>query len=271
MKKIVNKQGRLLSAIRIILVIITISLLCSSISNAQMTDLERKNWLLGIIFKLENMRDKAITDIQKYARDIQKSESTIRKSEDIIRQAQQKGSAQAEMIARQALTTAQEAKRKNEILKQEAEKRKSKVELAKASVSATLAKQLKLPEEPKESPAKDKTELTLPPYFDEGVPPVDCNKALKQLDNPNCKCLAANRAPVCSEKGKELPQEEEKTFVFYWNIAFTTEGKHCLNYGVYFGKHDSYDEAFKACQEDAKNGSRLDPSDHVQKIDCILQ
>ena len=238
------------------------------ISFAQDAEVQKSNWLLGVIFKLENMRDKAIADIQKYGGEIQKCDTTISKSENIVRLAQQKGNTQAEMIASEALKKANDAKRKNEILKQEAEKRKNKAELAKANVSATLAKQLKLPEE---SATKDKTELTLPPYFHEGAPPFDCNKALKELDNPNCKCLAANRAPLCPEKGMKLPHEEEKTYVFYWNIAFTTGSNHYLNDGVYFGKHDSYDEAFKACQEDAKNGSHLDPTDHVQKLDCIPQ
>lgn len=246
-------------------------LIFCGISLAQDSDVQKNNWLLGVIFKLERMKDNSVADIQKCEREIQKSESTIRKSEDIIRQAQQRGNAQAEMIARQALTTAQEAKRKNEILKQEAEKRKSKAELAKASVSATLAKQLNLPEKTKESSVEDNTKLTLPTYFDEGAPPVDCNKVLKQLDNPNCKCLAANRAPVCPGKDMKLPHEEEITYVFYWNIAFTTEGRHYSNDGVYFGKHDSYDKAFKACQEDAKNISHVDFVDHVQKIDCIPQ
>ena len=231
-------------------------------------DASQNNWLLGVIFKLENMRDEAIADIQKYEGEIQKCDTTISKSENIVRLAQQKGNVQAEVIAKEALIKATEAKRENEILKQGAEKKKNKAELAKASVSATLAKQLKRPEE---SAAKNKTELILPPYFDEGAPPVDCNKVLKQLDNPNCKCLAANRAPVCPEKGMKLPNEEEKLYVFYWNIAFTREGKHYLNDGVYFGKYDSYDEAFKACQEDAKNGSQLDPTDHVLQLNCIPQ
>jgi len=79
-----------------------------------MTDLERKNWLLGIIFKLENMRDKAVEDIQKYEGEIQKCENTISKSENIVRLAQQKGNVKAEIIAKEALIKATEAKRKNE-------------------------------------------------------------------------------------------------------------------------------------------------------------
>lgn len=146
MKKIVNKQGRLLSAIRIILVIITISLLCSSISNAQMTDLERKNWLLGIIFKLENMRDKAVEDIQKYKGDIQKCENTISKSENIVRLAQQKGNVQAEIIAREASKKAQEAKIKNIELKNSAELNKKRAEDTLAHVKNAFSDSLSNPQ-----------------------------------------------------------------------------------------------------------------------------
>jgi len=94
----------------------------------QDSDAQKNSWLLGVIFKLERMKDNSAADIQKYEREIQKSENTIRKSEDIIRQAQQKGNINAEQIARSALTTAQEAKRKNEELKRLAELNKKRAE-----------------------------------------------------------------------------------------------------------------------------------------------
>jgi len=111
-----------------------------------MTDLERKNWLLGIIFKLENMRDKAVEDIQKYKGDIQKCENTISKSENIVRLAQQKGNVQAEIIAREASLKAQEAKIKNKEKKNSAELNKKRAEFALATVKNELSNALSQPQ-----------------------------------------------------------------------------------------------------------------------------
>jgi hypothetical protein len=105
----------------IISFVFIVSLSCFPVSHAQMTGPERSNWLLGVIFKLENMRDKAIADIQKYEGEIQKCDNTINKSENIVRLAQQKGNVQAETIAREASIKAQEAKKKFEENKREAE------------------------------------------------------------------------------------------------------------------------------------------------------
>jgi len=107
---------------------ILLLLICYSTSFAQDADVRKKNQLLGVITKLEDMRNKAMADIQKHEGEIRKCDNTIMKSENIIRLAQQKGNAQAEMVARQALTAAQEAKRKNEKLKQEQEWTKARAE-----------------------------------------------------------------------------------------------------------------------------------------------
>jgi hypothetical protein len=77
-------------------------------------DTSQSNWLPGVIFKLENMRDGAIADIQKYEGEIQKCDNTISKSENIVRLAQEKGNVKAEMVAREASIKATEAKMKNE-------------------------------------------------------------------------------------------------------------------------------------------------------------
>ena len=81
----------------------------SGICLAKDSDVQKSNWLLGVIFKLEAMKDKAAADIQKCDFEIQKSQNTVTKSEDIIKQAKQKNNSQAEMVARQALRTAREA------------------------------------------------------------------------------------------------------------------------------------------------------------------
>ncbi|MCX5815185.1 MAG: hypothetical protein NTX75_02940 [Proteobacteria bacterium] len=109
-------------------------LIFCGISFAQDSDVQKTNWLLGVMFKLERMKDNAAEDINKCDLEIQKSENTIRKSEDIIRQARQKGNAQAEMIARQALRTASEARTKNQERKDLTERNKKKAEEVLASL-----------------------------------------------------------------------------------------------------------------------------------------
>lgn len=95
---------------------------------ANNTDVLKNNRLLGIIFKLETIKDNASADIQKYNIEIQKSENTIRNSDNILRLAQQKKNSQAETVARQAKQKAQEALAKNRELKQLTEVKKRKAE-----------------------------------------------------------------------------------------------------------------------------------------------
>ncbi|MBW1746555.1 MAG: hypothetical protein JRJ25_09760 [Deltaproteobacteria bacterium] len=114
---------------------------CIGSAHAQMTEVEKENWLLGVIFKLERMRDVAIADIQRYEGEIQKCNSIIGKSEHIIRLAQQKGNVKAEMIAGSALAKATQAKLKNEELKNSAALRKKRAEFALVNVHNLPAKQ----------------------------------------------------------------------------------------------------------------------------------
>ena len=130
----------------IISFVFIVSLSCFPIAHAQMTGTERSNWLLGVIFKLENIRDKAIADIQKYEGDIQKCENTISKSDNIVRLAQQKGNVKAEIIAREASLKAQEAKIKNKEQKNSAELNKKKAEFALATVKNELSNALSQPQ-----------------------------------------------------------------------------------------------------------------------------
>jgi len=123
----------------IISFVFIVSLSCFSVSYAQMTGNERFNWLLYEILKLENMRDKAIADIQKYEGAIQKCENTISKSDNIVRLAQQKGNVQAETIAREASAKAQEAKRKNTESRKLAEFNKMRAENALAHVKTLVS------------------------------------------------------------------------------------------------------------------------------------
>ena len=109
-------------------------------------DASQSNWQLGVIFKLENMRDKAIADIQKYEGEIQKCDNTISKSENIVRLAQQKNNVKAEIIAREALIKAQEARIKNRDKKYSAELNKKKAEIALAYVINLFASTLSQPQ-----------------------------------------------------------------------------------------------------------------------------
>ncbi|MCJ7615781.1 MAG: hypothetical protein MUO43_04505, partial [Desulfobacterales bacterium] len=115
------------------------------ISFAQDAEVQKSNWLIGVIFKLENMRDKAIADIQKYEGDIQKCENTISKSDNIVRLAQQKGNVQAEIIAREASLKAQKAKMMNRDKKNSAELNKKRAENALATVKNELSNALSQP------------------------------------------------------------------------------------------------------------------------------
>jgi len=116
------------------------------ISFAQDSEVQKSNWLLGVVFKLENMRDKAIADMQKYEGDIQKCDTTISKSDNIVRLAQQKGNVKAEKIAREASLKAQEAKIKNKDRKNSAELNKKRVEFALATVKNALSNALSQPQ-----------------------------------------------------------------------------------------------------------------------------
>ena len=112
----------------------------------QDSDVHKNNWLFGVIFKLENMRDKAIADIQKYEGEIQKCDTTISKSENIVRLAQQKGNVQAEKIAREASLKAQEAMIKNKEKKNSAELNKIRAEGTLATVKNELSNALSHPQ-----------------------------------------------------------------------------------------------------------------------------
>jgi len=126
----------------VILVFSVISFVCFIGSQAQTADVKKGSWLLGVIFKLEKMRDDAAADIQRYTSEIYKCSDTIGKSENIIRLARQRSNTEAERIAGTALAKARQAKLKNEELKNAAELRKRKAEIVLANVRNLLAKQL---------------------------------------------------------------------------------------------------------------------------------
>jgi hypothetical protein len=109
-------------------------LILHGISFAQGSEVQKSDWLLGVIFKLERMRETAIEDIQKYEGEIQKCDNTISKSENIVRLAQQQGNVKAEEIAREASVKAQEARIKNREKKNSAELNKKRAEIALAYV-----------------------------------------------------------------------------------------------------------------------------------------
>jgi hypothetical protein len=85
-----------------------------SVSHAQMTDTERNNWLLGVIFKLETMKEKAATEILKYKNEIAKCDNRIISSEKVLTLARQTGNAQAQAVAGEAIRKAQAARVLNE-------------------------------------------------------------------------------------------------------------------------------------------------------------
>ena len=92
---------------------LAIILLAGSISAAQETRPDDA-FLLGALFKAQDMRDRAAADLQKIDREIQENDRVIKKAEEIIVLAGQKNNKQAESVAREALLKAREARKKNE-------------------------------------------------------------------------------------------------------------------------------------------------------------
>ena len=122
----------------IVTTLVVMLLVCTGSAYAQMTDIQGKSRLLGMIFKLDNLEERAATDIQRYESRIKKCGDTIRKCQNIIHLAQQKGNTQAEKVASDALAKAMNAKRINTDLKHAAELRKKRTESAQATVSKLL-------------------------------------------------------------------------------------------------------------------------------------
>jgi len=125
-------------SICIVTTLVVMFLVCTGSVHAQMTDIQGKTRLLGMIFKLENLEERAATDIQRYDSRIIKCGDTIRKCQNIINLAQEKGHTQAEKVAGAALAKAMNAKRINTDLKHAAELRKKRAGIAKATVSKLL-------------------------------------------------------------------------------------------------------------------------------------
>lgn len=118
---------------------LVIGLFLASISFAQDTETQEKNWLLGVIFNLEKMRDDAVVKIKNADIQIRNAENTIRKAEEIIRLSIEQGDSEAERIARQALAIAQSAKAKAQDVKRIAELRRLRAEQSIARVRNLLA------------------------------------------------------------------------------------------------------------------------------------
>jgi hypothetical protein len=127
------KENTMKKFIAVLTLFISI-LFCFTNAHAQVTSIQRKTSLLGMLFKLENIEKKAATDIQRYESRIKKCENTIRNCQNIINLAQKKGHAQAEKIARDALAKAVNVKRINMELKHAAEHRKKRSGISNATV-----------------------------------------------------------------------------------------------------------------------------------------
>lgn len=119
---------------------LVIGLFFAVIAFAQDTYPQKQNWLLGVIFKLEKMRDDAVVKIKNADTQRLRAENMIRKAEKIIELSIEERDSEAEGIARQALATAQNAKGKAHEVKRIAELRKLKAEKSIARVHNLLAK-----------------------------------------------------------------------------------------------------------------------------------
>jgi len=125
-------------SVSIVTTLVVMFLVCTGSTHAQITDIQGETRLLGMIFKLENLEERAATDIQLYESRIKKCGDTIRKCQNIITLAQEKGHTQAEKVAGDALAKAMNARRINTDLKHAAELRKKRAGIAKATVNNLL-------------------------------------------------------------------------------------------------------------------------------------
>ena len=121
----------------VILSVACIASLCFfSLSHGQMTDSEKNNWLMSVIFKLEKMKEAATVDIREYDEEIKKCDLRISRSENILNLARQKGNEPAEAVAREALAKARDARKLNLDNRSMAELNRKRVEKTLASVKS---------------------------------------------------------------------------------------------------------------------------------------
>lgn len=107
-------------------------------------------FLLGVSFKAQGLRDQAIEEIRKIDLEIMKNEQTIQKSQQIISLASHRideNAKKAEIIAREALMKATEAKQKNEAIKRQWELAKMRAERSFATVQNMLSQRCGLKEQ----------------------------------------------------------------------------------------------------------------------------
>jgi len=110
--------------------VILLILSCSFVSTVFSQDnaVQKNNWLLGVLFKAEWLRDDAVLQIKK-------AENYITRAQYIIAGARQEHNAEAEKVAKDALTVAKKTKAK-------AEWKKLKAEESIATIRNALSKNL---------------------------------------------------------------------------------------------------------------------------------
>jgi len=116
---------------------------------AQNAETQKANWILGVIFKLEGMHDKAMEKIRHADAQIKDIESTIQKSQAVLALSIKNGDSEAERIIRQALAIAQKAKTKAQETKRLATLKKLRIEESIARVRNAAAKLVGVEEEVK--------------------------------------------------------------------------------------------------------------------------
>jgi hypothetical protein len=122
---------------------LAIILLAGLISAAQET-LPDDAFLLGALFKAQDLRDRAAADLQKIDREIQENDRVIKKAEEIIVLAGQRINKQAESVARDALLKAREARKKNEETRARLETAGTRSAVAYAAIKNRLARNIEV-------------------------------------------------------------------------------------------------------------------------------
>ncbi len=116
-------------------------LFCAGTVHAETAGMEKGALILGLILKLEKMRDDAMADLRRYTNEIRKNDGTVVRAERIMDLARKKGNVKAEMIALDALGKARRARARNEELRNSARLRKARAERALADARELLARQ----------------------------------------------------------------------------------------------------------------------------------
>lgn len=183
--------------------------------------------------------------INELEQEIGQNNLKINEAENLLREARKKNNKKAEAVINEAIQNLKEAKKKNTEMLSSVQIEREKLMKSLDNLYKTL-KDLALKEE------------KVPPYFSGDISPVNCEVILEGKDKEKCYCPFPNRPPLCFDSKEEKEayikaSTEKRTYNCYWKAEIIGTSFNTLETdGSYWGQHSTYEEAWKACQEDAK-------------------